>query len=330
MWTEIITVIQNHHHFVLTAHVNPDCDALGSELALAELLTGLGKHVTILNTDRTPPFFEFLDARGLIKQYSARKHARLLKQAEVIFVLDASGGWERVGRLGEMLAHNQAVKICLDHHSETGAFADITVIDPEAAATAELIYSLVRAMNGIISPDMARWLYAAIMTDTGNFRFPKTSPRTHHITANLLAAGANPLELYRQVYERYSVNWVRLKGHVLDAIQTTANGQIAYYGLSQDTLKAYGVDPLDLDGFASLGQQIGGVRVVVFGVERARGRVKLSLRSDGTIAINQIAAEYNGGGHPSAAGATIEGSLAKVLDETVEKVKRLLVVDKPR
>jgi bifunctional oligoribonuclease and PAP phosphatase NrnA len=111
---------------------------------------------------------------------------------------------------------------------------------------------------------------------------------------------------------------------MLEAIQTTANGQIAYYGLSQATLKAYHVDPGDLDGFASLGQQIGGVRVVVFGVEGARNRVKISLRSDGTVAINQIAAAYNGGGHPSAAGATVEGKLEEVLAETVEKVKRIL------
>jgi bifunctional oligoribonuclease and PAP phosphatase NrnA len=323
-WPEIITVIQNHARFVLTTHINPDGDALGSELALAEHLTRLGKKVAIINSDMTPDALRFLDPHKEIKRYVLGKHAGIIKKAEVIIVLDASGGWERLGRVGQALAQTQALKICLDHHPEATTFVDIAYLDTAAAATGELVYALVRAMAGVITPSMARSLYTAIMTDTGSFRFPKTGPQTHHITATLLAAGVNPLDIYRQVYEQYPLKLVRLKGHVLDVIQTTANGQLAYYGLNQATLKAYGVEPGDLDGFASLGQQIGGVRVVVFAVERARNRVKISLRSDGSVAINQIAAAYSGGGHPSAAGATVEGKLEEVLAEAVEKIKKIL------
>jgi phosphoesterase RecJ-like protein len=325
LWQEIISILQNNRNFIITSHVNPDCDALGSELALAEHLRKLGKKVTILNSDSVPEAYRFLDPRKAIKQYSQTKHTANIKKAEVIIVLDASGGWERVGRVGEVLAQTKAVKICLDHHPDTIDFVDVAVIDSNAAATAELIYDLLLAMAGALSENMAQALYAAIITDTGNFRFPKTSPKTHQITAELLVAGANPLEIYRQIYEQYSLGRVRLKGHVIDSIKTGANGQIAYYGLEQDTLKTYGVEIAELDGFASLGQQIGGVRVVVFCVEQSRGRVKVSLRSDGTVAINQIAAEYGGGGHPSAAGATLEGKLDEVMAEVVQKVKRLVV-----
>jgi phosphoesterase RecJ-like protein len=201
------------------------------------------------------------------------------------------------------------------------------MVDTDAAATAELIYDLLLAMDGSLSESMAQSLYAAIITDTGNFRFPKTSPQTHRITAELLAAGANPLEIYSQIYEQNSLSQVRLKGHVIDSIKTEADGQIAYYGLDQNTLKAYGVKASELDRFASLGQEIGGVRVVIFCMERSKGRVKISLRSDGTVAVNQIAAEYNGGGHPSAAGAIVEGKLGEVMIETVEKAKKLLQAD---
>jgi len=325
VWQEIIAIIQKHKNFILTSHVNPDCDALGSELALAEHLRDLGKTVAILNSDAVPEVFRFLDPQKRIKRYTQAKHANVIKKAEVIIVLDASGGWERLGRVGEILAQTDATKVCIDHHPEATDFVDVAVLDTTAAATAELIYELLLAMAGTLSESMARSLYAAIMTDTGSFRFPKTSPRTHRITAELLAAGARPLETYRQIYEQYPLSRVRLKGHVIDGIKTTANGQIAYYGLDRETLRAYGVEASELDGFASLGLEIGGIRVVVFCVELSRGRVKISLRSDGRVMVNQIAAAYNGGGHPSAAGATVEGDLDQVMVDVVQKFENLLL-----
>ena len=326
MWQEIIRLIKNNQTFIITSHTNPDCDALGSELALAEHLRGLGKQVAIINSDPMPAPFRFLDpcSRGTVKRYSQARHAKIINQADVIFVLDASGGWERVGNVGQALKSAKATKICIDHHPDSTDFVDLAVVDTEAAATAELVYSLLITMNGRLTPNMAQALYAAIVTDTGSFRFPKTSPQTHRITAALLAAGANPSYIYSQLYEQYPLGRVRLKGHVIDSIKTEANGQIAYYSLKRDTLKSYGVKVSDLDGFASLGQEIGGVRITVFCLESSKKRVKISLRSDGSVAINQIAAEYNGGGHPSAAGATVSGNLDEIMAEIVEKARRLL------
>lgn len=324
MWQKIIPLIEQHSIFVLTSHLNPDCDALGSELALAEHLACLGKKVVILNTDPTPEAFRFLDPQRTIKKYSPNKHDPLIKKAEVIIVLDASGSWKRVGPVGDALAQANAVKVCIDHHPDATDFVDVAAVDTDAAATAELVYELVTATHGIISSAMAQALYAAIVTDTGNFRFPKTSPRTHRIVGELVRAGAEPYSIYRQLYERYSLARVRLKGHILDSIKTAAQGQIAYYGLDQATLKAYGVQTSELDSFASLGQEIGGVRVVVFCLQSSKSKVKLSLRSDGSVTINQLAAAYGGGGHTSAAGATVAGELIEIMAEVVEKVKLLL------
>lgn len=312
---------------MLTSHVNPDCDALGSELALAEHLRALGKDVAIINTDPVPAAYRFLDRRQRIKRFSASRHASIIKKADVIFVLDASGGWSRIGRAGETFKEAGAIKACIDHHPDTVDFVDVIVVDTDAAATGELVYSLVMEMGGTLSHSMAQALYAAIVTDTGSFRFPKTSPVTHRITAELLQAGADPFYIYRQLYEQYSLARVRLKGHVLNSIKTTACGRVAYYQLDRETLNAYGVKVTDLDGFASLGQQIGGVRVVVFCLESSANRIKISLRSDGTTPINQIAAGYGGGGHPSAAGATTSGELTAVTAELVEKVTALLGPD---
>jgi phosphoesterase RecJ-like protein len=317
-------VIEQQHKFIITSHVNPDCDALGSELALAEHLGQLGKEVTILNSDPVPTFYRFLDPKRHIRKYSQAKHSRLIEQAEVIFVVDASGGWQRTGPVGQALAQARACKICIDHHPDAADFVDIALIDIEAAATAELIFELVLTMGGSISSLMAQALYAAIITDTGNFRFPKTSSRTHRITAELLATGVDPMHIYRQIYEQYPLARIRLKGHVMSLIQTAAAGQIAYYSLDQATLKKYGVKSSALDGFASLGQEIGGVRVTIFCLETSKSKVKLSLRSDGSLPINSIAAAYEGGGHPSAAGATISGSLPEIMQAVLTKAKDLL------
>jgi phosphoesterase RecJ-like protein len=324
LWQKIIPLIQHHSTFVITSHLNPDCDALGSELALAEHLANLGKKVAIINNDPAPEAFRFLDPQRVIKKYSASKHAMLIKKAEVIIVLDASGGWKRIGRVGEVMAQAEALKICIDHHPDATDFVDLAAVDTEAAATGELIYELILAMDGTVSSHMAQALYAAIVTDTGSFRFPKTSSRTHQITAGLLLAGAQPHYIYRQLYEQYPLPRVRLKGHVLDSIKTEAGGQIAYYGLDQQTLKAYGVKTSELDGFASLGQEIGGVRVVVFCLQSSKSKVKISLRSDGSLEINKLAGAYGGGGHASAAGATVTGKLEEVMAEVVEKVKMLV------
>lgn len=326
MWQKIISAIQNNQKFVITAHVNPDCDALGSELALAAHLRRLGKQAVILNTDSTPPAYKFLDTlpRRSIRKYAHSKHRRVINQAQIIFVLDASGGWERVGRVGEALQQAPALKICIDHHPDATDFANIAAIDTNAAATAELVFDLIEAMDGQITPHIAQALYAAIITDTGNFRFPKTNPHTHQITAKLLAAGVDPAGVYQQLYEQYPLGRVKLKGHLLNTLQTTANGRVVFYGLARDTLKAFGVKASDLDGFASLGQEIGGVCVTIFCLETAAKQIKISLRSNGRVAINQIAAGYNGGGHPSAAGATVSGPLEEVLADVTAKVRQLL------
>ena len=330
MWQKIIPLLENNHRFVITSHTNPDCDALGSELALAEHLRGLGKAVTIFNSDAVPEAFRFLDPQRRIKRFSPARHLALIQTAQVVIVLDASGGWERIGEVGKILAQSRATKICIDHHPDATDFADLAVVDIDAAATAELVYDLIMAMGGKLSASMAQALYAAIVTDTGSFRFPKTRPQTHQITAELLRAGVDPAHIFSQLYQQYPLNRVRLKGRLIDSIKTEVNGQLAYYSLTKKTMKAYGVKGADLDGFASLAQEIGSVRVTVFGVENSRNRVKISLRSDGSIAINQIAAEYGGGGHPSAAGATVNGNLDQVLADVIAKVKALLTTDQSK
>jgi phosphoesterase RecJ-like protein len=330
MWSEVNRMVSEKQRFVLTTHTNPDLDALGSELALDEYLRSLGKEVSILNSDSVPRLYRFVDPERRLRTFSPTRHGWVIERAEVIFVMDASGGWERVGRIGAALAvrgndpHGGARVICVDHHPDPVDFAHLAVVDPDAAATAELIFDLITQAGGALTPSIARWLYLGILTDTGSFRYPKTSLRTHRITAMLIEAGADPTQLYKQVYEQYPLGLVRLKGHVMNSLQLGGGGQLVWYALDKATLKAYGVTQADLDGFPALGMQIGGVRVSLLCVEMPRGRVKASLRSDGSLSVNDLAAQFGGGGHPTAAGATLEGDLAQVTARLVADVEALL------
>jgi phosphoesterase RecJ-like protein len=324
MWTSIINALTENYRFVISSHLNPDCDALGSELALAHLLLKQGKEVAILNTDPLPPVYQFLDPENLIQTFSENKHLDIISQADVIIVVDVSGGWKRLGRLGDALSQIQATTICIDHHPNGEPFTEMSFIDTEAAATGELIFDLITAMQEEITPSIAEALYAAIITDTGNFRFSKTSARTHLIAATLLECGVDFVGIYNLLYEQYPLSRLQLKGHVLQKINLTADGQIAYAGLSLEELEAFNCSPSGLDGFSSLAQQIKGVKISIFLIELSRGRVKISLRSNGEVPVNELAARFGGGGHIPAAGATIQGNLNEVMEKVIIEAKKLL------
>ncbi len=324
MWSEIITAINDHQHFIISAHTNPDCDALGSELGMAFLLQQLGKTVTILNSDPMPPTYAFIDPDRMVQTYSPNAHRKTIADADAIIVVDASGGWTRLGRVGDALAAAHKPSLCIDHHPNSVKYTDVAVVDPTAAATGELIVELAEAIGGEISPKMAVALYTAIVTDTGNFRFSSTDARTHRITAKLLEAGAHPAEIYNRLYEQNSLARVQLEGYTLQHIELTHGGRTAYSVLTLEILERFGVASSDLDSFSGLSQKIKGVDVSVFLVELPRQRVKISLRSNGTVPVNQVAAKFGGGGHVPAAGATADGTIETVLSNVLGEVAKLL------
>jgi phosphoesterase RecJ-like protein len=270
-----------------------------------------------------------VDPKRRIRTYQPRRHARIVERAEVVFVLDVCGGWSRVGRVGEVLAHGNAKTIRIDHHPDPVRFTDLEVVDNDAAATAELIYDMVSGAGGLISEAMARELYVAILTDSGSFRYPKTSPRTHRIAADLIQLGANPAELYKIVYNQYTLRRLRLQGHTMDAMQIGADGRMAWSVLDQNTLRAYRVKVADLDNFAGLGMQIAGVQVCVLCVELPKGQVRVSVRSDGVVPVNDLAGEWGGGGHASASGATVKGGLDEVVALVLSRVEALIENSRP-
>jgi phosphoesterase RecJ-like protein len=293
--------------FVLTTHINPDGDGLGSEVALALYLTGRGKSVAIINQSETPAYYKFMHALFPIATFSTAKHGTVIKDAEVIVALDTNSA-ARFPAMKELVMESRANKICIDHHLDREEFADLYLIDEKAPATGEIIYNLLRFLDGgAITKPIAEALYAAIMTDTGSFRFPKTDVETHRIIADLLLHGADPTEIYQKIFEEGPVSKLKLLGRALSSLSVVHGGRVATMVLLRKDFSETQTAEEDTDNMINHAMSIGGVRVGLMFIELENG-VKVSFRSKGDIAINALAKEFGGNGHKNAAGARIYGS----------------------
>jgi phosphoesterase RecJ-like protein len=302
--------------FVLTTHINPDGDGLGSEVALALYLTGKGKSVAIINQSDTPAYYKFMHALFPIATFSAAKHGSIIKDAEVIVALDTNSP-ARFSAMKELVMESRASKICIDHHLDREEFADLYLIDEKATATGEIVYNLLKFLDsGAITKPIAEALYAAIMTDTGSFRFPKTDVETHHIIADLLLHGADPTEIYQKIFEEGPVNKLKLLGRALTSLSVLHGGKVATMVLLRKDFSETQTAEEDTDNMINHAMSIGGVRVGLMFIELENG-VKVSFRSKGDIAINALAKEFGGNGHKNAAGARIQGG---TLPDVVKKV----------
>lgn len=317
--------IQQHKNFIITTHVNPDGDGLGSQVALARYLrstAGGSKTVHLLNSSPMPSNYAFLDPHGEIEVFSTHRHAAVVRDAQVIFILDISG-WERLRELGKMVQFFPMRKICIDHHPCTKPFADIDVIYPEASSTGEIMYELLTGLGASIDQKIAEALYTAILTDTGGFRFSNTTAHAHEVIACLIQSGAVPPLLYQRVYESQSRERVRLFCKALDKLNFEEGGKLAWFVISQAMLRETGGQPRDTEGFPDYPRSIDGVEVSLMFLETETGRVKVSFRSKGRYVINGLANRFGGGGHPYAAGALMDGPLAQAITSVLEETKIL-------
>jgi phosphoesterase RecJ-like protein len=307
-----------HHHqtFVLSTHVNPDGDGLGSEIALAEWLYARGKNVHIINHSLTPDFYEFLDSGHRITTFEEKRDGPLLLNADVIIVVDTNS-LDRLRSVGPFVQQSKAIKVCIDHHLEPAPFADHYIIDDAATSTGEIIFGLLRGFdNEPISPYIARALYCAIMTDTGSFRYPRVDPETFRICASLIECGADPVSIYHEVYEQWTPGRMELLGDALASLRTLFGGRLAYITITQENLKQTGTSEVDTDNFTVHPMSVKGVVAGIFFLELADG-VKISFRSKGDIPINELAKEFGGNGHKNAAGARFHNEALALVQQRV-------------
>jgi phosphoesterase RecJ-like protein len=295
----------------LTTHVNPDGDGLGSEVGLIHLLRAQGIDAVITNPSPTPPRFNFLfqELPGVDRTGEAVKE---LRRADLIVVLDISD-LTRLGMLIETVRERRVPVACVDHHVSAGILPPgPRYVDPEAAATGELIFEIARANGWPVTRQVARALYVAILTDTGGFRFSNTRPRTLRVAADLLETGVDPEQIYLEVYARAPEGRPRLFAEALQTLVVEPEYGLAWVTVPPGAIERHGVSSDDLDGVVEFPRSIEGVRMALLFREIAQGRVKVSLRSVGDVDVAAFAKTYGGGGHTKAAGLSLTGSLAEV------------------
>jgi phosphoesterase RecJ-like protein len=321
----VVPLFRNHQTFVLTTHVNPDGDGLGSELALAEHLLALGKQVSILNHSTTPDFYRFLDPYNRIKTFNEIRDRHLVANADIIVVMDTNHP-DRLRSMEQSVLQSKATKICIDHHLDPAQFAQHYSIDDHATSTGEITYKLLtRVTNGNISAPIASSLYCAIMTDTGSFRYPRVSPETFRICAHLIECGADPVRIYQEVYEQWTPGRMELLGEALANLHTEYDGKLAHITITQETLRRTGTNPVDTDNFTTYPMSIKGVTAGILFLELPDG-IKVSFRSKGDIPINELAKEFGGNGHKNAAGARIHNvHIEEMRDRILKTAAKYLV-----
>jgi phosphoesterase RecJ-like protein len=302
--------LRQRQRFIITSHVRPDGDAIGSALALAWALRAMGKHARVVNRDPAPaPLSDFAGPEEIIVADNAPR------DADAVVVLEC-GDLARTG-LGDL---DGRFILNIDHHPGNTGFGDVCWFDGTAAALGEMIVDLIDALGVPLTPEMATQLYIAIVTDTGSFRYPGVSPRTFTTTARLVAAGANPVTVAGMLYDSSTLGRVRLQGALLHTMEVHHEGRIATLYLDETMLAASGGTAEDTDGLINLPLSVRTIQAVVFFKEAGDGQFRVSLRSKGDIDVGSIARAFGGGGHKNASGCTIAGPLQDARDALYQRL----------
>ncbi|MHB0955874.1 MAG: DHH family phosphoesterase [Pirellulaceae bacterium] len=323
-WNELKTILDRHQRFVLTTHGRPDCDALGSELAMTEVLEYLGKDVRIVNTDAVPPRLAFVDPQHRIEVLPEDASAGLKEPVDAILVLDTSA-WGQLGRMADVIRSTSAQVIVIDHHASDGELDAVMFRDPQAEATGRMVADLVEFLKMPWNERLATALFLAIATDTGWFRFSSAKSSTYEVAGRLIDAGASPQEIYRQLYECDSLSRAKLRGLVLSRLAVECDGRVIHTCVLDEDFAETGAQRSETEDFINMALAIEGTQVAAMFTEHPGGAVKISLRSrTAAVDCSQVTALFGGGGHKAAAGATLSGDVASVRMRVLDALRSAL------
>lgn len=307
----------SYKKFLITTHVNPDADAIGSQLAVKGILEKLGKEVFCINHSATPNNLKFLDTESSIQKFDSEIHKSLFDYVDVIICVDMNRP-DRTVSMQNFIRESKAVKVVIDHHLDPDEFADFYFINTEFCATGQIVYTFVKETSiSEIDIKTAEQLYAAIMTDTGSFRFDRTTPEVHKIAAELLSLGVNPNLVYDKLYDQSPFRKIKLLGAALESIKLYGkNLEVGCMIVDRGTILSTGAEESDTENFVNYTLSIEGVKIGLFFLELSDG-FKVSLRSKGKIPVNKLAAEYGGGGHLNASGLRLRN---KKMDDYIQEI----------
>ena len=312
----IVQEIAAHDSFLLTCHESPDGDAVGSTLALASHLRGLGKDVTVYYCDPVPDHYCFLPGAGQVIHQLPDRHF------DICFVLDV-GEFRRVGK--ELASFTGVGKyINLDHHVTCEEFGAINLIDPKASATGALVYRIIKAAHQAISVETALCIYTSIITDTGSFRYSNANPEAFAIAGEMVSLGVNPWYIAERLYENQPRARLELLALALQTLTVSDNGLYASVSVTLDMYEKTASNAEFTDGFVNYPRSIHGVEVSVFFRQIEPELIKVGFRSKGTVDVASIAVAFGGGGHRNAAGCTVTGFLEDVKQRVFAHLDQVL------
>lgn len=325
-WTRFCDVITESSHVVLTSHIRPDCDALGSCLGMAGILEVLGKKVTIVCGQVVPPNLQFIDPDSRIKCIGEDIEVDDFADADLHMILDTSA-WKQLGPMADVIRDSKRKVIIFDHHEGEDDIDAELFKNTTAEAVGRMCVEAAEHLGVELTPAIATPLFAALATDTGWFRFPSVTETTFVTAGKLVAAGADQARIYGHLYERETVGRVRLRGVVLARIETELDGRLAHTYILPGDYGELGAKPTDTEDLINLALEIEGTRFAVIMVGQVDGGYKMSFRSRCQTAANEIAKHFDGGGHKAAAGAFIDSNdfsavQEQVLDHVRENLKQ--------
>lgn len=313
----ILEIIREHKTFCIVGHIRPDGDCIGSQLGLALALRNDGKKVTVWNHDAIPLKYKFLVGDGLIEK------PKRGEKFDCVIATDCAS-YERLGTVGDCIKERK-ILINIDHHESNTRYGDVNWISPREPSTGELIYRLLKVARWPITKPIADLLFTAISTDTGSFQYSTTRPGTFHAGAELVTRGANLAKICDEVYQSYPLSRVKLLKHVYSKFRLADNDQIAWFWLKKKDFTRTGAESDDTEGLIDHIRAIEPVVVACVFEELEPELTRISLRSkNARVNVNEIAAQFGGGGHPAAAGARIPGTPLAVQRKVIAAVKHAL------
>ena len=302
--------IRRRQRFVLTSHVRPDGDAIGSQLAMAAALRHLGKEARVINRDPAPPPLRVFPGVSDIQIAD-----RTDDPGDCVIVME-SGDLSRTGVSGL----DRGFIINIDHHVGNTMFGAVNWFDVSAAACGEMVFDLVGELGVPLTHDIAVHIYVAILTDTGSFHYSNITPRTFEISRLCVEAGVDPAAVARSVYDCNTLGRLKLASAVLDRMQLDPSGRLAVLSVDQRLASDSGGTYEDTDGLINEPLTVKDIQAVVFFKEISPRDWRVSMRSKGAVDINAVAKEYGGGGHKNASGCSASGSLADLTRSFQQKI----------
>jgi len=321
-WESLNKIISKSKNIVLSTHVNPDGDGIGSELGMYYYLKAIGKRCNIINVSKTPDFLDFIDPDEVIEVWDDEKHPFFMKDVDLLISFDI-GDCDRLEKIKEHTEINHIYSVSIDHHPYEGDFFDLALVDINYPATGQMVWDFLQFNNSNdLNIIQANALYSAVITDTGSFRYSSTNPQCHLMASHLLGLGVDPYRVYESIYERRSKEQIMLLSSAINALEFSFNGIVCGVIITREMLNNCSAKAFHVEGFTDFFRSIDKVQIAYCVIEQSKN-VRINFRSRGKYIINDIAKKFGGGGHKLAAGATINGkTTSEVQGEILNYIKR--------